>query len=72
MRNLITGLGGFAGSHLADWLLSQGEEVIGLSTQSIKTNNYTKYNKQGIIFWGIYVGALYSNQLSKIIQTRIY
>lgn len=30
MRCLITGAAGFAGSHLADYLLSQGEEVVGL------------------------------------------
>jgi GDP-4-dehydro-6-deoxy-D-mannose reductase len=30
MRVLVTGLGGFAGSHLADWLLECGDTVIGL------------------------------------------
>ena len=30
MKSLITGSGGFAGSHLAEHLQSQGEEVIGL------------------------------------------
>ncbi len=29
MRSLITGIGGFAGSHLADLLIAQGEEVHG-------------------------------------------
>ena len=28
-KNLITGIGGFVASHLADYLLSQGEEVYG-------------------------------------------
>ncbi len=39
MRNLITGVGGFAGSHLADWLLSQGEEVIGLVRDAQRCEN---------------------------------
>ena len=39
MRNLITGIGGFAGSHLADWLLSQGEEVIGLVRDAQRIDN---------------------------------
>jgi len=30
VKNLITGVNGFAGSHLADYLLSRGEEVFGL------------------------------------------
>ena len=30
MKSLITGAAGFAGSHLADYLLSQGEDVVGL------------------------------------------
>ena len=39
MRNLITGIGGFAGSHLADWLISQGEEVIGLVRDAQRIEN---------------------------------
>lgn len=31
MKNLITGIHGFAGSHLADWLLEQNEEVFGIA-----------------------------------------
>jgi len=30
VKSLITGAAGFAGSHLADYLLSQGEDVVGL------------------------------------------
>jgi GDP-4-dehydro-6-deoxy-D-mannose reductase len=39
MKNLITGVGGFAGSHLADWLISQGEEVIGLVRDAQQIEN---------------------------------
>ncbi|MBI5834898.1 MAG: GDP-mannose 4,6-dehydratase [Armatimonadetes bacterium] len=31
MRALITGIGGFAGSHLADWLVACGDEVTGIT-----------------------------------------
>jgi GDP-4-dehydro-6-deoxy-D-mannose reductase len=31
VKNLITGIHGFAGSHLADWLLEQNEEVFGIA-----------------------------------------
>ena len=37
MKNLITGINGFAGSHLADLLLEQNEEVLGL-TRSLADN----------------------------------
>jgi len=30
MKSLITGCAGFAGSHLADYLLGKGEEVVAL------------------------------------------
>jgi GDP-4-dehydro-6-deoxy-D-mannose reductase len=33
MTSLITGSGGFAGSHLMDFLLAQGQEVVGLAAQ---------------------------------------
>ncbi len=32
MRVLVTGAGGFLGSHLCDWLLAQGHRVIGMDT----------------------------------------
>ena len=31
MRALITGIGGFAGSHLADWLVACGDQVTGIT-----------------------------------------
>lgn len=35
MKSLITGVTGFIGSHLAEWLLEAGEEVIGLSKRGV-------------------------------------
>lgn len=39
MKNLITGIYGFAGSHLADWLLEQNEEVFGIARSSGDNRN---------------------------------
>ncbi|MBI3127548.1 MAG: GDP-mannose 4,6-dehydratase [Candidatus Tectomicrobia bacterium] len=39
MKAFITGVGGFAGSHLADLLLSQGHEVSGLVQPGASTQN---------------------------------
>ena len=39
MRALITGITGFAGSHLAEHLLSKGYEVYGTTRPRSKTDN---------------------------------
>jgi GDP-4-dehydro-6-deoxy-D-mannose reductase len=39
VKNLITGIHGFAGSHLADWLLKQNEEVSGIARQGAGGGN---------------------------------
>jgi GDP-4-dehydro-6-deoxy-D-mannose reductase len=39
MRSLITGCGGFAGSHLAEFLLAQGHEVTGLLPEGESLGN---------------------------------
>lgn len=41
MTNFITGINGFAASHLADCLLANGEEVSGVSRNSKKNSNVT-------------------------------
>jgi GDP-4-dehydro-6-deoxy-D-mannose reductase len=38
-RVLITGIAGFSGSHLANWLLEQSQEVIGLDIEGTDTRN---------------------------------
>ena len=35
MTSLITGVGGFAGQHLAAWLLSRDEDVVGVARGSV-------------------------------------
>ena len=42
MKNLITGIHGFAGSHLVDRLLKQNEEVVGIA-RSVADNGNTKH-----------------------------
>lgn len=42
MKNLITGIHGFAGSHLADLLLEQNEEVFGIA-RSLEGNGNVKH-----------------------------
>jgi GDP-4-dehydro-6-deoxy-D-mannose reductase len=39
VRNLVTGINGFAASHLADYLISRGEEVFGLARHPEKNEN---------------------------------
>ena len=39
MRNLVTGINGFAASHLADSLIAKGEEVFGLARNPEKNEN---------------------------------
>lgn len=39
VRSLITGITGFAGSHLAEYLLSKGHEVYGISRWRSRTDN---------------------------------
>jgi GDP-4-dehydro-6-deoxy-D-mannose reductase len=47
VKNLITGIHGFAGSHLADWLLEQNEEVFGLS-RSLADNENVRHIRNRI------------------------
>jgi len=46
MRSLITGCGGFAGSHLADYLLGKGEEVVALLALNEDRANIQHIEKQ--------------------------
>ena len=39
-RSIVTGLGGFIGSNLCDYLLSQGHEVIGIDNQSANNDRF--------------------------------
>tara|TARA_B100000686_G_scaffold169510_1_gene176762 strand:- start:351 stop:1316 length:966 start_codon:yes stop_codon:yes gene_type:complete len=47
VRNLITGINGFAASHLCDLLLASGEEVIGLARDPSKNENI-RHNKDRV------------------------
>ncbi|MBC8515109.1 GDP-mannose 4,6-dehydratase [bacterium] len=46
MRALITGITGFAGSHLAEYLLSRGDEVWGLCRRRSPRKHLTKVRQQ--------------------------
>ncbi len=46
MKSLITGCGGFAGSHLADYLLGKGEEVVALLTNQEDRANIQHIEKR--------------------------
>jgi len=50
VKNLITGIHGFAGSHLADWLLKQNEEVVGLARPGSDSSNIKHIEKQVQVF----------------------
>ena len=39
VRNLITGINGFAASHLCDLLVASGEEIIGIARDPTKNEN---------------------------------
>ena len=39
VKNLITGINGFVASHLADYLLEQGEEVYGTARWTEDSSN---------------------------------
>jgi GDP-4-dehydro-6-deoxy-D-mannose reductase len=41
MRALVTGIAGFAGSHLADWLVANGDEVVGCAVEADWPRNLT-------------------------------
>ena len=73
MKSLITGCAGFAGSHLADYLLGQGEEVIGLVTVDEDRANIRHIEKQLEIVHG---DVRDSDRMLEVIQStrpqRIY
>ena len=50
MKNLITGIHGFAGSHLADGLLKLNEEVVGLARPGSDSSNIKHIEKQVQVF----------------------
>jgi len=73
VKNLITGIYGFAGSHLADLLLEQNEEVFGLVRSGSDNSNVQHIQKQIQVFSGD-IRSL--RELKKILATvrpeRIY
>ncbi len=73
MKNLITGIHGFAGSHLADWLLKQNEEVVGLARNEADCKNVRHILKQ-IRVWpaDIRNGQEMKNVLADVRPRRIY
>lgn len=74
MRNLITGGAGFIGSHLADYLIREGEEVVildDLSTGSFEHIKHLIENKR----FKYYIGKVEDRRLlERVIETvdRIY
>ena len=50
MKNLITGIHGFAASHLADLLLEQGEEVAGTARSLANSENINHIKKEIRVF----------------------
>jgi GDP-4-dehydro-6-deoxy-D-mannose reductase len=73
MKSLITGCAGFAGSHLADYLLGRGEQVIGLVTVDEERANIRHIEKQLEIVHG---DVRDSDRMREVLQStrpqRIY
>jgi UDP-glucose 4-epimerase len=74
MKNLITGGAGFIGSHLADYLLKEGEEVVILDDLSTGSFENIKHNIENRKF-KYYIGKVEDRRLfERIIESvdRIY
>jgi len=74
MKNLITGGAGFIGSHLADYLLKEGEEVVILDDLSTGSFENIKHNIENRKF-RYYIGKVEDRRLfERIIESvdRIY
>lgn len=50
MRNLVTGINGFAASHLADYLMARNEEVFGLARHPEKNENLRHLGERVKVF----------------------
>ena len=73
MKNLITGINGFAASHLTDLLVSSGEEVIGIARDPSKNEN-TRHHANHIQVYTCDVrrGGEIREVLKKVRPHRIY
>jgi len=73
VKNLITGIHGFAGSHLADWLLEQNEDVVGLARPGADNENVRHIQQQIQV---VYADIRNGQELKKVLETvrpaRIY
>lgn len=73
MKNLITGIHGFAGSHLADLLLAENEEVFGIA-RSLADNGNVKHIQDQIKVFSCDIRS--KQELKKILEAvrpqRIY
>lgn len=73
MRNLVTGINGFAASHLADYLIAKNEEVIGLARHPEKNDNIRHHGNRIKVYSGdIRVAADLRRILEDIRPQRIY
>ncbi len=73
MKNLITGIHGFAGSHLADWLLEQNEEVVGLARSGSDNENVQHIQQQvQVVSADIRNGQELKKVLATVRPARIY
>jgi GDP-4-dehydro-6-deoxy-D-mannose reductase len=73
MKVFITGCAGFAGSHLADWLLEQGQEVIGLVRSEDGSSNLDHLrSKIQIVRGDILERDVISPLMAKARPQRIY
>lgn len=71
MRILITGVGGFAGSHLADQLLAQGEhEIWGVSLSSVRPDYLDQ--RVRLVVANLCAPAAVDDLLATILPDRIY
>jgi GDP-4-dehydro-6-deoxy-D-mannose reductase len=73
MKNLITGINGFAGSHLADCLIAKNEEVVGLARNPEKNENIRHHGKRIKVYaCDIRNASDFLRALEKIRPRRIY